>query len=136
VHTYFQPDYFRPSLYTREYLFDRLPAYLHVYGLKDLDALSSELPKMSLLSEGLIGKPTAPLFIVGGVKDTQVPIADLDLLIHSGSEPREAWINPVGGHMGREAKGWTDPVIFREVIVPWLVRKANGEEGAAMEAKR
>jgi esterase FrsA len=136
VHTYFQPDYFRPSLYTREYLFDRLPAYLHVYGLKDLDALSSELPKMSLLSEGLIGKPTAPLFIVGGVKDTQVPIADLDLLIHSGSEPREAWINPVGGHMGREAKGWTDPVIFREVIVPWLVRRANGEGDAGMQAKR
>jgi hypothetical protein len=46
--------------------------------------------------------------VIGGVKDTQVPIADADLLIHSGSEPREAWINPAGGHMGREAKGWTD----------------------------
>jgi esterase FrsA len=79
------------------------------------------------MSEGLIGKPAAKLFIVGGVRDTQVPIADLDLLIHSGGEPREAWINPVGGHMGREAKGWTDPVIFREVILPWLVREAAAE---------
>ena len=128
VHTYYQADYFRPSLYTREYLFDRLPAYLNVYGAKTLDDLTSVLATMSLKTQGLIGKPTAPLFIVGGVKDTQVPIADLDLLIHSGSEPREAWINPAGGHMGREAKGWTDPVILRKVILPWLVRMAgNGE---------
>ena len=127
VHTYFQPEYFRPSLYTREYLFDRLPAYLNVYGKQDLDQLAAELPSMSLLTQGFIGKPTTALFVVGGVKDTQVPIADLDLLIHSGSEPREAWINPAGGHMGREAKGWTDPVIFREVVVPWLVRKADAE---------
>lgn len=128
VHTYFQPDYFGPSLYTREYLFDRLPAYLNVYGKQSLDELTTALPTMSLRTQGLIGQPTAPLFIVGGVKDTQVPIADLDLLIHSGSEPREAWINPAGGHMGREAKGWTDPVIFREVVLPWLVRKAGESE--------
>jgi esterase FrsA len=129
VHTYYQADYFRPSLYTREYLFDRLPAYLNVYGTQNLDELTTVLATMSLKTQGLIGQPTAPLFIVGGVKDTQVPIADLDLLIHSGSEPREAWINPVGGHMGREAKGWTDPVIFREVVLPWLVRKAGAENG-------
>jgi esterase FrsA len=49
-------------------------------------------------------------------------------LIHSGSEPREAWINPAGGHMGREAKGWTDPIIFRDVVLPWLVHKANSLE--------
>ena len=68
------------------------------------------------------------ILVVGGSRDTQVPIADLELLINTGSEPREAWINPAGGHMGREAKGWTDPVIFQKVIVPWLVRTAgNGE---------
>lgn len=27
-------------------------------------------------------------------KDTQVPIDDLELLLNSGSEPREAWIDP------------------------------------------
>jgi len=127
VHTYFQPDHFRPSMYTREYLFDRVPAFFNVYGTHTLDELMTALPKMSLVNQGLVGKPTAAMFIVGGVKDTQVPIADLDLLIHSGSEPREAWINPAGGHMGREAKGWTDPVIFREVVLPWLVRRADAE---------
>jgi hypothetical protein len=51
-----------------------------------------------------------------------VPIDDLELLINSGSEPREAWINPVGGHMGRTTSTWPDPLIFRQVILPWEVR--------------
>ena len=29
---------------------------------------------------------------------------------------------PAGGHMGREAKGWTDPVIFKRITMPWLLR--------------
>ena len=122
VHNYFQPEFYRANMNTREYLFDRVPATLSVYGVANLDELLTLLPKISLKAQGLLGQPTAPLFIVGGVKDTQVPIADLDLLIHSGQEPREAWINPAGGHMGREAKGWTDPVIFQKVILPWEVR--------------
>jgi fermentation-respiration switch protein FrsA (DUF1100 family) len=77
---------------------------------------------MSLREQGLLGKPTAPMLVVGGTRDTQVPIADLELLINSGTEPREAWINPAGGHMGRTAKEWPDPAIFRKVILPWEQR--------------
>lgn len=113
---------------TREYLFDRVPALLHVYDKPGLEELVACLPNMSLVNEGLIGKPTTALFVIGGVKDTQVPIADTDLLIHSGSEPREAWINPAGGHMGREAKGRTHPIIFRDVVLPCLMRKAGDLE--------
>ena len=61
--------------------------------------------------------------MVGGTRDTQVPIDDLELLINSGTQPREAWINPLGGHMGRSASTWPDPVIFRNVILPWEVRQ-------------
>jgi pimeloyl-ACP methyl ester carboxylesterase len=128
VHEAFQPEFFRTTMNTREYLFDRLPATLAVFGASSLDEVLVLRAKLSLKTQGLIGKPAAPMLIVGGVHDTQVPMADLDLLIHSGTEPREAWINPAGGHMGREAKGWTDPVILRKVIMPWLVRMAgNGE---------
>jgi pimeloyl-ACP methyl ester carboxylesterase len=122
VHRTFQPDFFRSRMYTREYLFDYVPASLFVYGLKSADELAAFLPKMSLQAQGWLGKPAAPIFVVGGTKDTQVPIDDLELLINSGSEPREAWINPVGGHMGRTASTWPDPVIFRQVILPWEVR--------------
>ena len=122
IHRTFQPDFFRSRMYTREYLFDYVPASLFVYGLKSADELAAFLPKMSLQAQDWLGKPAAPIFVVGGTKDTQVPIDDLELLINSGSEPREAWINPVGGHMGRTASTWPDPVIFRQVILPWEVR--------------
>jgi hypothetical protein len=122
IHHTFQADFYAKRMYTREYLFDLLPASLFVYGIKSADELLAFLPKMSLQAQGLLGKPTAPIFVVGGTRDTQVPIADLDLLINSGTEPREAWINPAGGHMGRSAANWPDPVIFRKVVLPWEVR--------------
>jgi len=125
IHRTFQPDFFRGRMYTREYLFDLLPASLFVYGLKSADELIAFLPKMSLQAQNLLGKPTAPILIVGGTKDTQVPIDDLELLLNSGIEPREAWINPAGGHMGRTPTTWPDPVIFRKIILPWEVRRLS-----------
>lgn len=108
----------------REYLFDVVPAFLNVVeGADTVDALAAAFPKLSLVAQGLIGKPTGPMLIVGGAKDTQVPISDLDLLLHAGDVPKDAWINPQGGHLGRETKGWTDPVIFRRVILPWELRQ-------------
>jgi pimeloyl-ACP methyl ester carboxylesterase len=130
THRTFQSDFFRSRMYTREYLFDLLPASLFVYGLPSADELIAFLPKMSLQAQGLLGKPTAPILVVGGTRDTQVPIDDLELLINSGSEPREAWINPAGGHMGRTATTWPDPVIFRQVILPWEVRRLSQKAGA------
>jgi esterase FrsA len=130
IHRTFQPDFFRARMYTREYLFDLLPASLFVHGLKSVDELIAFLPKMSLQAQDLLGKPSAPILVVGGTKDTQVPIDDLELLLNSGSEPREAWINPAGGHMGRAPGAWPDPVIFRKIILPWEVRRLNQKADA------
>ena len=128
IHRTFQPDFFRGRMYTREYLFDLLPASLFVYGMKSADELIAFLPKMSLQAQDLLGKPSAPILLVGGTKDTQVPIDDLELLLNSGTEPREAWINPAGGHMGRTPGTWPDPVIFRKIVLPWEVRRL-GQNG-------
>jgi len=65
--------------------------------------------------------------VIGGVLDTQVPIADLDLLMRSGDTPKEIWIHPRGGHMGRDAKAWPDPVIFRRVTAPWLLKALDAD---------
>ncbi|MGC1554498.1 MAG: alpha/beta fold hydrolase [Bradyrhizobium sp.] len=127
IHRTFQQDFFRSRMYTREYLFDYVPASLFVYGMKSADELIGFLPKMSLQAQGLLGKPTAPILVVGGSRDTQVPIEDLELLINSGTEPREAWINPAGGHMGRSAGTWPDPVIFKKIILPWEVRHLSAK---------
>jgi cephalosporin-C deacetylase-like acetyl esterase len=107
----------------REYLFGLIPALMSVYdGVHSLDELGVVFPKMSLVNQGLLGKPMAPMLIIAGALDTQVPISDAYLLLNAGDVPKEAWINPKGGHLGRQVKVWPDPVIFRQVIIPWLVR--------------
>jgi pimeloyl-ACP methyl ester carboxylesterase len=107
----------------KEYLFDLAPAFINVFeGAQTVDDLARLMPAMSLKAMGLLSRSTPPMLVVGGVKDTQVPMVDLELLMRSGDMPKDAWINPLGGHLGREAKGWTDPVIFSKVIVPWELR--------------
>ena len=107
----------------REYLFDLAPAFINVFeGAHSIDDLARLMPAMSLKAQGLLQKPTTPMLLVTGAKDTQVPISDIELLLRSGDVPKEAWINPSGGHLGREPRGWTDPVIFSKVIIPWELR--------------
>src|SRR6202162_537901 len=107
----------------REYLFDQAAALMSIMeGVHNLDEMAEFMPKMSLVQQGLLGKPTAPMLIIGGVLDTQVPIDDLYLILSKGDVPKEAWINPHGGHLGRQVGVWPDPLIFRQVIIPWLVK--------------
>lgn len=111
------------TLGNREYLFDLAPAFINVFeGANSIDDLARLMPAMSLKAQNLLMKPTVPMLVVTGAKDTQVPISDIELLMRSGDVPKEAWINPSGGHLGREPKGWTDPVIFSKVIIPWELR--------------
>ena len=87
--------------------------------MKTVSDLAKAFPALSLQEQKIIGQPTTPMLVIAGVKDTQVPISDIDLLLNSGDVPKDAWINPSGGHLGRERTGWTDQVIFRKVIAPW-----------------
>jgi pimeloyl-ACP methyl ester carboxylesterase len=106
----------------REYLFDYVPAQMFTYGATTLEQLAAAREQMSLKTQGVLGKPMAPMLVIGGVLDTQVPIADVDLLLRSGETPKDAWVHPRGGHMGRDAKEWPDPVIFKRITTPWLLR--------------
>jgi len=96
-------------------------------GVHTLDEMGEYLPKMSLIHQGLLGKPMAPMLVIAGVLDTQVSIDDEYLLLSKGDTPKTAWINPAGGHLGRQVKVWPDPVIFNQVIIPWLVRTLEPE---------
>jgi esterase FrsA len=131
VDTFFQKDFLMNSLLgNREYLFDQVPALMSIFdGVKTLDDLAASLAKMSLIKQGLLGKPTTPMLVIAGALDTQVPIADIYLLLSKGDVPKDAWINPQGGHLGRQVKVWPDPVIFKQVIIPWLVRTLDVQSG-------
>lgn len=133
AHAAFQKDFvLQKTLGNREYLFGLGPALLSIFeGAKTTDDLVTIFPRMSLVAQDLIGKPTAPMLIIGGALDTQVPIADAYLILGSGDVPKEAWINPQGGHLGRQPKVWPDQVIFRQVIIPWLVRALDAPQTPA-----
>jgi esterase FrsA len=121
IHTFFTPEFLNNSLLgNQEYLFDIVPAFLDVVdGVTSILDLEDAFPPLSLERQKLLGQPTTSMLVIAGAKDTQVPITDIDLLLNTGDVPKNAWINPSGGHLGRGKNGWTDSVIFREVIAPW-----------------
>ena len=121
---FFQNDFLLNHLLgNREYLFDQVPALMNVLeGVHSVDEMAAYLPKLSLVQQGLLGNPMAPMLVIAGVLDTQVPIADDYLLLSKGDTPKDAWVNPQGGHLGRQVGVWPDPKIFNEVIIPWLVK--------------
>lgn len=121
---FFQKEFLHNSLLgNREYLFDQIPALMAIFdGVSSVEELEAVFPKMSLVQQGLLGKPMAPMLVLAGVLDTQVPISDIYLLLSKGDVPKDARINPAGGHLGRRKKVWPDPVIFKQVIIPWLLR--------------
>ena len=133
IDEFFQKQFLTNSLLgNREYLFDQVPALMAIFdNVATVDQLADALQKMSLVRQGLLGEPMAPMLVIAGVKDTQVPISDIYLLLSKGDTPKTAWINPQGGHLGRQVKLWPDPVIFKQVIIPWLVRTLQAESQTA-----
>jgi len=63
------------------------------------------------------------MLLVNGEKDTQQPIADLYLMMKHG-DPKDAWVNPQGGHMGRSQQ-WPQPQIIERVVMPWIERAVS-----------
>jgi len=120
IHGYFQPEFQKKGLVTREYLFDLFPARAAVYEVKTMDEFLAYGPRLSLLDGGFLDKPSAPMLLVNGEKDTQQPIADLYLMMKHG-DPKDAWVNPAGGHMGRSDQ-WPQRMILDRVVMPWIER--------------
>jgi esterase FrsA len=126
IHHYFQRQWQEQGLETREYLFDLFEARAAIYpGIVTREEFFAFAPRMSLLTRGLLDTACAPMLLVNGARDTQVPIEDLYLLTRHGS-PKEAWVNPQGGHMGRSAS-FSSPMIAAQVVLPWIERALRGE---------
>ena len=123
IHHYFQPDWLTRSLETGEYLYDYLEAKCAMFGTKNLEEMLERARAFSLLDAGLLDAPSAPMLLVNGARDSQIPIRDLFLLLEHGSA-KDAWVNPAGGHMGRSIE-WPSARIAAEVVLPWMARRMN-----------
>jgi hypothetical protein len=119
VHDYYTPEWQKKSLGTPEYLFDLFAARAAIYGVESVDEMLTYETRLSLKTQGFLGQPSAPMFVVNGEKDSQVPISDLYMLMQSGGSAKWSWVNPDGGHTGRSQE-WPNSRIGEEVITPWI----------------
>jgi esterase FrsA len=118
VHHNFQMEWTQKSRYADSYLTDLCESRAHALHLPSYEAYTDFAPRMSLLTQGLLDKPCAPLLLIDGKDDTQVPIQDHYLLLEHGL-PKTIRVFP-GGHMGRSPD--TLPT-----VVHWLAERLNAQ---------
>ena len=128
VHYGLQREWLVPALTktASTYLFgpaSLLEARSLAMGLRTLEEVLDAAPKLSLVTLGLIDRPSAPILGVNGKLDDQAPVEDIYLLMEHGT-PKEARIFANGGHMGR-TPGMDASVITR-VIADWLRLRLGG----------
>lgn len=100
VHYTFQPDWQYKCRYAPTHLGneDLIVTRSHSFGIFSFEEWLEYVPKLSLLTQGILDRPCIPLLIVNGKDDAHVPLADHYLLLEHGS-PKTVRLFP-GGHMG------------------------------------
>ena len=121
VHFFLQPSWLRESQFASSYLFNLSETRARILGLKTVDEFITAAASMSLLDQGWLNRPSAPMLLVNGKKDEQVPINDLYLLLEHGA-PKEARIFPDAGHMGKSPDAL-------HVVIAWLKKRLGGSGG-------
>ena len=127
VHYGLQRDWLIPALTktASTYLFgpaSLLEARSQAMGVESMEELLTAAEKLSLVTLGLIDKPSATILGVNGKLDDQAPVSDIYLLMEHGS-PKEARIFPKGGHMGRTPG--MDASVILDVITTWLKQRLS-----------
>ena len=125
VHRTFQEEWLRPALTltASQYLMgpaSLLDARSYIFGVKTLEEVLKIAPTLSLVTQGLIDQPCAPLLCINGKEDDQHPISDFYLLAEHGS-PKDLRIIPGAGHMGRKKGESNDEVVG--IVTTWLQEK-------------
>jgi pimeloyl-ACP methyl ester carboxylesterase len=116
IHYFFQPEWQERSRNADSYLFDLIEARANLFGKKNFADLIEVMPPLSLKTQQLLERPCAPMLIVNGKEDKQVPLEDFYLLLEHG-DPKTIRLFP-GGHMGNI------PFVF-ETVIPWLHHKLD-----------
>jgi esterase FrsA len=122
VHYGFQREWLIPAFTTggATYLFGAqslLEARCRAMGTKTLEEFLDIAPRFSLLTMGLLDKPSAPILGINGKLDDQAPVDDIYLLMEHGN-PKSARIYAQGHHMGRTPGELSEHITA--TIVAWL----------------
>lgn len=96
------------------YPFELAECLASTVGRETLEDWIEAAPSLSLLTQGVLDRPSAPLLLVNGVDDSVFSMEDMYLLLEHGS-PKTARFYP-GEHMGITPE--TFPIIYR-----WLAER-------------
>jgi hypothetical protein len=121
IHFMFQREWIEASRFPDSYLMDLVETRCRMLGATNDEEYAEFYARLSLLDQGLLDRPCAPLLLVNGKDDRQCPIDDFQLLLEHGS-PKTIRFFP-GGHMGITPR--TLPT-----IVEWLAQQVNGNAHA------
>ncbi|MES1979115.1 MAG: alpha/beta hydrolase [Pseudomonadota bacterium] len=116
AHYMFQPEWVQASRYPDSYLMELVETRSAMLGATNDAEYVEFFRRLSLLDQGWLDKPCAPLLLVNGKEDKQCPVADIELLTDHGW-PKSVRMFP-GGHMGLTPK--TLPT-----VVDWLARQVH-----------
>ncbi|HEX6511666.1 MAG TPA: alpha/beta hydrolase, partial [Chloroflexota bacterium] len=114
AHYTFQPEWFSSRRFPDSYLMDLIETRARMLGGSTYEDYAARIGSLSLLDQGVLEQPHAPLLLVNGKDDQQSTIQDLYLLLQHGG-PKDARVFP-GGHMGHTPH--TKPAIVR-----WLANR-------------
>ena len=110
VHITFTPEWQQRSRNAASYLMDLMAARAGIFGGDRFEDYVARCQELSLLDQGLLEQPSAPLLLVNGRDDVQNSVDDIYLSLDHG-DPKTVRVFD-GGHMGE------GPVV--PTIVAWL----------------
>ena len=113
VHITFTPEWQQKSRNASSYLMDLMNARARIFGGETFEDYVARCQELSLLDQGLLDQPNAPLLLTNGRDDLQNSIDDIYLSLDHG-QPKTVRVFD-GGHMGE------GPVV--PTIVEWVSRQ-------------
>jgi esterase FrsA len=121
VHITFTPEWQQKSRDASSYLMDLMNARARIFGGETFEDYVARCQELSLLDQGLLDEPSAPILLVNGRDDVQNSIDDIYLSLDHG-DPKAARVFD-GGHMGEGPVATT--------IVAWVTSQLDRERAPA-----
>jgi hypothetical protein len=117
AHYMYQRDWAEKSRYADSYLMELPETRGRMLGATTFEEYVAAFSRLSLLDQGILEQPCAPMLLLNGKEDTQCPIADLYMLLEHG-QPKMARVFP-GGHMGMTPQTWP-------TVIGWVKDQLSG----------
>ncbi len=97
VHYAFEPEWIAKQE-RGEYAFEFFDTIAYAFGKSGYEEWAEYAPKLSLLKQGILDRPSAPLLLINGLHDSVFPIQDYYLMLEHGSPKCARFYD--AGHMG------------------------------------